>query len=86
MAKYVLDDADVFDLFHTLRDFRMLQMRMERVLKHITGLPNEDDKRHEDTSYAELVKNLYKEYFGCTPKRIDDPTLKVIPFPGGKAL
>jgi hypothetical protein len=60
--KYLLDDADVFDLFHTFRDFQVLQMRMERVLKHI-GFPTDDDKRHEDTSYAGLVKKSLQRTF-----------------------
>jgi hypothetical protein len=88
MARYVIDDADVFDLFRTFSDFQLLQMRMERLLKHIAGLPNGNEDRHKDASYKEYVRSLYKTHFGCTLKQLDVPELKIIRVPewekGGK--
>jgi hypothetical protein len=60
--KYMIDDTDVFDLFHTLLDAEVLHLRMMGILKHIAGLPV-NKERHEDKSYADLVRQLYETHF-----------------------
>jgi hypothetical protein len=77
--KYIIDDVALFDIFHTLSDTLMLHRRTEKILKHIAGLPV-DEERRKDTSYADNVQSMYQSEFGITltPKGFGRPELKIV--------